>query len=144
MVGQDFDSNDVIIENECIYYRLTAMKEINSIILWLMTVALGLSLASCDPMSSLEYNIHNVTSDTVTVTFYRELMSSPYQGYVIRENDSVTTRYTADSCNVALLAPNQHLTIQREWHGLYREELFVHAWGYISSRPSQDVRQSHK
>ncbi len=133
MVGQDFDCNDVIIENKCIYNRLAAMKKINAIILWLMAVTLGLSLASCDTMSSLEYNIHNVTSDTVTITFYKELMSSPYQGYEIRENDSVTTYYTADSCNVAILAPNQHLTIQREWHGLYREELVVHAWRYISS-----------
>ena len=101
--------------------------------MWVSAVVVALSMASCDPMSSVEYNIHNVSSDTVSVTFYKELMSSPYQGFEIEENDSVTTRYDNDSTTVARLAPNQHLKIHREWHGLYREEQVVHAWKYISS-----------
>ena len=60
-------------------------------------------------------------------------MSSSYQGFDIQENDSVTTHYGDDSLNVASLAPNQHLKIHREWHGLYREERVVHAWRYIQS-----------
>ena len=104
-----------------------------NISLWVSVVAVALSMASCDPMSSVEYNIHNVSSDTVSVAFYKELMSSPYQGFEIEENDSVTTRYDNDSVTVARLAPNQHLKIHREWHGLYREEQVVHAWKYISS-----------
>lgn len=90
-------------------------------------------LASCETNSSVEYTIYNMTNDTVTVTFYKALMTSPYQGYDIEENDSVTTHYSDDSCNVALLAPDRRLMIKREWHGLYREELIVHAWKYISS-----------
>ena len=109
------------------------MKTINSLMLCLIQMILALSLASCDPMSSLEYKIYNMTSDTVEVTFYKELMTSPYQGYDIEENDSVTTHYSADSCNVAILAPDQQLWIHREWHGLYREELIIHAWRYITS-----------
>ena len=105
----------------------------NHIPIWLIIFAFLSTLASCDPMSSVEYNIHNVSSDTVSVAFYKELMSSPYQGFEIEENDSVTTRYDNDSVTVARLAPNQHLKIHREWHGLYREEQVVHAWKYISS-----------
>lgn len=104
-----------------------------NISLWLAVVAFVVSLASCDVMSSVEYNILNISSDTVTVTFHKELMSSSFQGYDIEENDSVTTHYGNDSCVVAILAPNQHLKIYREWDGLYREELVVHAWRYISS-----------
>ena len=101
--------------------------------LWLAAVAVVMSLASCDPLSSVEYNIHNITSDTVSVTFHKEIMHSLYQGYDIVENDSVTTHYENDSITVAVLAPNQYLTISREWHGLYREEWVVHAWKYIQS-----------
>ena len=72
-----------------------------------------------------------LTADTVTVTFYRDLMTSPYQGYDIVENDSVTTHQ--DSITVAVLAPNQYLIVQRQWSGLYREELVVPAWDYIAS-----------
>ena len=103
------------------------------ITLWLVTVAVFMSLTSCDTFSSLEYNIYNKTSDTVTVTFYKEIMASSFQGYDIVENDSVTTHYENDSCNVAVLAPDQHLTIHREWDGLYREDFVVHAWEYITS-----------
>ena len=103
------------------------MKTIH-IPIWLIIIAFLSTLAACDTMSSVEYNIHNMTSDTVSVTFYKELMSSPYQGYEIEENDSVTTRYDNDSVTVARVAPNQHLKIHREWHGLYREEFVVHAW----------------
>ena len=106
---------------------------IHYISLCLAVVAVVLSFTSCDTMSSLEYNIYNMTSDTVTVTFHKELMSSSFQGYDIVENDSVTTHYGSDSCTVAVLAPDQHLTIHKEWEGLYREERVVHAWNYISS-----------
>ena len=108
------------------------MKAFNFMILRLLALFFIVNLASCDTMSSLEYNIHNTTGDTVTVSFYQEIMSSSYQGYDIRENDSVTTHY-GDSSYVALLAPNQDLRIHREWDGLYREELLVHAWRYISA-----------
>ena len=98
-----------------------------------LCLAVVVSLTSCDPMASVEYNIHNITKDTVTITFRQELMSSPYHGFDIQENDSVTTHYADDSLNVAALAPNQHLKIRREWHGLYREERVVHGWRYIKS-----------
>ena len=100
---------------------------------WLAVIAAVVSLTSCDPMASVEYNVHNITKDTVTITFYKSIMSSPYHGFDIQENDSVTTHYADDSLNVAALAPNQHLKIQQEWHGLYREERIVHAWRYIKS-----------
>ena len=101
--------------------------------LGLATLAVVLSLVSCDTFSSVEYNIHNITSDTVTISFHKELMASSYHGYDIQENDSVTTHYGNDSNTVAVLAPNQHLRIYREWDGLYREERVVHAWEYIKS-----------
>ena len=100
---------------------------------WLAVVATVMSLTSCDPLSSVEYNIRNMTSDTVSVTFYKEIMSSSYRGYDIEENDSVTTHYGSDSSVVAILAPDQFLTVHREWNGLYREEQVVHAWKYIKS-----------
>lgn len=100
--------------------------------LMLAIVALVVSLTSCDTRSSVEYNIHNITSDTVTVSFHKEIMTSPYQGFDVEENDSVTTHY-GDSIAVALLAPNQHLKVHRQWDGLYREEQVVHAWKYIQS-----------
>jgi len=99
----------------------------------LAAMVAALVFTSCDPLSSVEYNIHNKTGDTVTVSFYSEMMSSPFQGYDIRENDSVTTHYEGDSCRVAFVAPDQRLIIHRQWHGLYREEQLVHAWRYISS-----------
>ena len=105
----------------------------NNILLWLSALIVVVSLASCDPLSSVEYNIHNITSDTVTITFYKEIMTSPYQGYTIERNDSVTIHYEQDSSRIAILAPNQHLRVQREWHGLYREEQIVPAWKYIES-----------
>ena len=98
-----------------------------------LCLAVVVLLTSCDPMASSEYNIHNISKDTVTITFHKEIMSSSYQGFDIQENDSVTTHYGSDSLTVALLAPNQHLKIHKEWHGLYREELIVHAWVYIKS-----------
>ena len=109
------------------------MRAFNAIIVWLMALTIGFTMASCDPMSSVEYKIYNVTSDTVTVTFHKEIMTSPYQGYELEENDSVTTHYTSDTSTVAIVAPSRHLTIRREWHGLYREELIVPAWKYIVS-----------
>ena len=110
-----------------------AIMRFFNISLWLGAAVIFLGLVSCDTMSLVEYNIHNITSDTVAVTFYKEIMSSPYQGYDIHENDSVITHYSADSCVVAILAPNQMLRISREWSDLYREEQVVHAWKYISS-----------
>ena len=102
-------------------------------------VAAIMALTSCDPISSVEYKIYNKTADTVAVDMYDEILSSSYAGFDIEENDSVTTHYSADSCNVAILAPDQHLRIHREWHGLYREELMVHGWRYISSIKVGDV-----
>lgn len=109
------------------------MRSIYHFLIGLSLLALAVSLGSCDVMSSVEYNVHNMTSDTVTVTFYQEIMTSPYQGYTIIENDSVTTHHAGDSDYVAVLAPNQYLRVQREWDGLYREEQVVPAWRYISS-----------
>ena len=108
------------------------MRHFN-ISLWLAVVAVIVSLTSCDPLSSAEFNIYNVTSDTVTVTFHKEIMTSAYKGYDIEENDSVTTHCDSDSCVVAILAPTRKLTIHREWNGLYREEQIVPAWKYIAS-----------
>ena len=109
------------------------MRRIN-ISIWMAVAGIIMLLASCDTMSSLEYNIHNNASDTVTVTFYKEIMISAYAGFDVHESDGVTTHYDgSDSIYTAILAPNQQLTIHREWHGLYREELLVHAWRYISS-----------
>lgn len=109
------------------------MKIFNSLMSCLIGVALMMPLASCETNSSVEYTIYNMTNDTVTVQFLKALMTSPYQGYDIEENDSVTTHYSDDSCNIALLAPSRRLMIKREWQGLYREERIVHAWRYISS-----------
>ena len=101
--------------------------------LWTALLAVVLSLASCDPMASVEYKIYNKTADTVTVTMYKEIMSSSYRGYTIIENDSVSTEYQADSCNIAVLAPEQVLVVDKEWSGLYREEQVVPFWKYIRS-----------
>ena len=109
------------------------MRRIN-ISIWMAVAGVIMLLTSCDTMTSLEYNIHNTTSDTVTVTFHKEIMSSAYAGYDVHESDSVTTHYDgSDSIYTAILAPSQQLTIHREWDGLYREEQIVHAWRYISS-----------
>ena len=98
---------------------------------WLQAFCLLLMLASCDPISSVEYNVHNMTGDTVRVVFHKEILTSPYQGYAVVESDSVTTH--SDSDRVALLPPDRYLTVQREWHGLYREEQVVPAWRYIAA-----------
>ena len=108
------------------------MRLIN-ISLWLAALVAVMSFTSCDPLSSVEYKITNITGDTVTVTFHKEIMSSSYQGYKLELSDSVTTRCTSDSAIVAILAPARCLTIGREWNGLYREELVVPAWRYIES-----------
>lgn len=111
--------------------------------LWLPILALtAMSLTSCDPLSSVEYKIYNMTEDTVAVSFYKEIMTSPYQGYSIEENDSVTTDYNPtagnDSILTAVLAPKQALSVSREWNGLYREERIVPAWKYIKSMTMGD------
>jgi len=115
------------------------MSTINIAKRWLAMMAVVISLTACETSSSVEYNIHNVTTDTVIVTFFKSMMSSPYQGYDIIENDSVTTHYQADSCNIARVGPNQHLTIHKQWSGLYREDELIHAWRYIQSIHKGDV-----
>ena len=114
------------------------MKKIN-ITLWIALLAVVMSLVSCDPMSSVEYKIYNKTADTVTVTMYKEIMTSSYKGYTIIENDSVSTDYEADSCTVAVLAPEQILVVDNEWSGLYREELLIPFWRYIISITKGDT-----
>ena len=108
------------------------MKTIYSVLLWLAVV--GFMLASCDPMSSVEYKIYNKTTDTVAVDMHKEILSSVYHGYDIQENDSVTTHYgEEDSVYVAVLAPDMVLTVHNEWSGLYREERVIPLWKYIKS-----------
>lgn len=114
------------------------MKTFNGAVLWTLTLVLIFSLLSCDPISSLECEIFNKTEDTVTVVMYKDIMSSSYKGYAIVENDSVTTHYDADSCNVAVLAPDQVLKAQYEWSGLYREEFVAPLWKYIKSIKTGD------
>lgn len=109
------------------------MKTFNWTVLWILAMIMSLSLSSCDPMSSLECEIYNKTGDTVTVTLYKEIMISSFQGYTIVENDSVSTHYDADSCTVAVLAPDQVLKAGYEWSGLYREDYVVPLWRYIKS-----------
>jgi hypothetical protein len=101
--------------------------------LWLTAVAVIMSLTSCDPLSSVDYSIYNKTSDTVTITMYKEIMVSSYHGYDIQENDSVVTHYEGDSLNVAVLSPDMVLSVRHEWTGLYREEQVVPFWKYIKS-----------
>ncbi|MBR5170174.1 MAG: hypothetical protein IKW85_06360 [Muribaculaceae bacterium] len=109
------------------------MRTIHSTILWLAAVACLLSLASCDPMSSVDYRIYNMMDDTVTVDMHKEIMTSAYEGYSI-EDDSVTTRYTSDdSVYIAILAPKQSLVVHDDWSGLYHEEQVVPFWKYIKS-----------
>ena len=103
-------------------------------------VAMVISLVSCDPLSSVDYKLYNKTNDTVTVTMYTEILSSAYGGYDIEENDSVVNHYGEDdSVSVAILAPDQVLSVHREWSGLYREEWVVPVWKYISSIKAGDT-----
>lgn len=103
-------------------------------------VAMVMSLVSCDPLSSVDYKLYNKTNDTVTVTMYTEILSSAYGGYDIEENDSVVNHYGEDdSISVAILAPDQVLSVHREWSGLYREEWVVPVWKYISSIKAGDT-----
>ena len=103
-------------------------------------VAMVMSLVSCDPLSSVDYKLYNKTNDTVTVTMYKEILSSAYGGYDIEENDSVVNHYGQDdSVSVAILAPDQVLSVHREWSGLYREEWVVPVWKYISSIKAGDT-----
>jgi len=112
------------------------MKTINILMLALAAV-MGMALTACDPMSSVEYRIYNLTDDTVTISFYDEIMTSSFQGYTLEENDSVTTRFSPsqdnDSCLVAVLAPKRSMWAQYEWSGLYREEFIVPMWRYIKT-----------
>lgn len=110
------------------------MRKTYSTILILMTLVAGVMLVSCDPMSSVEYKIYNKTADTVTFTLHPELLTSPYQGFTVEVNDSVTTHYgSEDSTVVAVLAPDRTMTVSNEWSGLYREERIVPLWKYIKS-----------
>ena len=111
---------------------MSTMKTIYSVLLWLAVVSF--MLASCDPLSSVEYKIYNKTADTVTVDMYKEILASSYKGYDIEENDSVTTHYgVEDSISVALLAPEMVLTVHNEWSGRYWEERVIPLWRYIKS-----------
>ncbi len=102
--------------------------------LWIAVLAIVVSLTSCDPMSSVDYKVHNMTGDTVTVAMYMEILSSDYQGFTIEQQDSLVGRYGQDdSVNVAILAPNQALAVHYDWSGLYREDFIVPLWQYISS-----------
>ena len=122
----------------CIAVLIT-MRTIHATIIWLAFLAAVTVLASCDPVSSVDYKIYNKTGDTVAVTMYREILSSAYGGFDIVENDSVTTHYgVADSIRVATLAPDQVLWVHNEWDGLYREEQIVPLWKYIQSIKSGD------
>lgn len=105
------------------------------IYIWLcLALAAILSLTSCDPLSSVDYKVYNMTEDTVTITMYPEIMDSSYEGYSIEENDSVTTRYGAeDSVYVAVLAPQQILMFHDDWDGLYREDWVIPVWRYFKS-----------
>jgi len=103
-------------------------------------VAMVMSLVSCDPLSSVDYKLYNKTNDTVTVTMYKEILSSAYGGYDIEENDSVVNHYGEDdSISVAILAPDQVLSVHREWSGLYREEWVVPLWKYITAIEAGDL-----
>lgn len=99
----------------------------------LAVIVATVMLCSCDPLSSVEYKIRNMSTDTVEVTFYKEIMLSNYHGYTIQVNDTLTVHHEDDSCLVAVLAPSQLLWSQHEWHGLYREELIVPMYIYIKS-----------
>ena len=110
------------------------MRKTYSTILILVTLVAGVMLVSCDPMSSVEYKIYNKTADTVTVTLHKEILTSPYNGFTVEVNDSVTNHYgSEDSTVVAVLAPDRTMTVNNEWSGLYREERIVPLWRYIKS-----------
>lgn len=110
------------------------MRKITKTAIWLSLLALVATLASCHPVSSVDYRVHNLTEDTVTVTMYKEILTSAYQGYAIEENDSVIARYGEnDSICVAVLKPKQVLWVHNDWEGLYREERIVPFWKYIKS-----------
>ena len=92
------------------------MRKTYSTILILVTLVAGVILTSCDPLSSVEYKVHNKTSDTVVVTMHNEILDSSYQGFDIQESDSVITHYgSEDSISVAVLAPDMVLTVHDEW-----------------------------
>lgn len=108
------------------------MKAIHITIL-LAALAAIMTLTSCDPLSSVDYKIHNATEDTVTVTMYEEIFASSYQGYTI-EGDTANIRYsTDDSIRVAVLGPQQTLSFHDDWKGLYWEERITPAWRFIKS-----------
>ena len=117
----------------CIAVLIT-MRTIRATVIWLTAVAALVALASCDPMSSVDYKVHNLTEDTITVAMYKEILTSDYQGYTIVEKDSVISRYGVDdTVSVAVLGPHQALWVHNDWNGLYREEQIVPLWKYIKS-----------
>ena len=110
------------------------MRTISIPAIWLSVVAALISLTSCDPMSSMDYRVHNMTGDTVTVTMHELILTSDYQGFAIEDNDSVVIRYGEnDSINVAVLKPNQVLWVHDDWNGLYREDFITPFWKFIRS-----------
>lgn len=101
---------------------------------WLLVVCLLAMLTSCDPMSSVEYRVRNMTADTVTVDMYKEIMTSDYRGYYIEQGDSVVQRFVPeDSIYLATVPPGQCLVVNDDWSGLYREEWIVPLWKYVKS-----------
>jgi len=108
------------------------MRNISAVALCLAIAIV--TLVSCDPVSSVDYKVYNKTSDTVSITMYKDILTSSYGGFDIVESDSVTTHYgEADSIRVATLAPDQVLWVHKQWDGLYREDQIMDFWRYIRS-----------
>lgn len=102
--------------------------------MWLSILAALTALVSCNPVSSVDYRVLNLTEDTVTVTMYKDILTSDYQGYVIEDNDTVLARYGKDdSVSVAVLKPKQALWVHNDWEGLYWEERIIPLWKYIKT-----------
>lgn len=119
------------------------MRTIRITVIWLAILTVVTTLVSCNPMSSVDYKIHNMTEDTITVTMYKEIFISDYHGYAIEENDSVISRYGEnDSINVAILKPHQALWVHNDWDGLYREERVIPLWRYIRSIKIGDTERA--
>ncbi len=113
----------------------------NGHLFWLLALCLLTILASCDPMSSVEYRVRNMTADTVTVDMYKEIMTSAYRGYFIEQGDSVVQRVNPeDSIYLATVSPGQCLVVNDDWSGLYREEWIVPLWKYVKSIAVGDTK----
>ena len=119
------------------------MRRITISSMWLSLFAVITALVSCNTVSSVDYTVLNLTEDTVTVSMYKEILTSDYQGYVIEEGDSVIVRYGEnDSITVAVLKPKQALQVHNDWDGLYREERIVPLWKYIKTITVGDTERA--